>query len=252
MSQGSDDMKRRSQLASLGLTILLIGCSNTAQQSQTPTAQPITKVPQAGVPTQAQSFPKPVVSPAAIVTVRPVPGLLQSTNARARVPGITTGRSDPFAATTSAPLVVPIATMTSKSRLQPTPRQPSTITLSPLPLLPGTSPTLTPLPPLPAPNSTAALPSTLVAPPPSPTALADAVEVSGAIQIKGKWHVIVKEPDGETSRYVSTGAYLANGKVLVKKIIAGGQAEPIVILQQGGIEVSKSIGSSGGPLAQRS
>jgi hypothetical protein len=79
--------------------------------------------------------------------------------------------------------------------------------------------------------------------PVSPTAIADAIEVTGALQVGDRWSVIVKEPNTEISRYVNPGDYLANGKVLVKGVIAGIGVDPIVILQQGGIEVRKMIGS---------
>jgi hypothetical protein len=75
--------------------------------------------------------------------------------------------------------------------------------------------------------------------------MADQIEVTGAVQIGGKWQVIVREPGSSTSRYVAAGDYLANGKVLVKRIIAGKGVDPVVVLQQNGVEVTKSLGSSG-------
>jgi hypothetical protein len=112
---------------------------------------------------------------------------------------------------------------------------------------------LPPLPAYPAPPAIAALPNSGVTPlppvevpiaPPSPTALAEAIEVSGVLQVGNKWSVIVKEPSAHTSRYVSPGDYLENGKVLVKKIVGPTSTEPMVVLQQGGKEIVKSIGSS--------
>jgi len=182
----------------------------------------------------AQSFPKPVVSPAALLPVPTVPGLITPTNARMRVPTIVTGRADPFAAVATAPIKL-IAVTTKPAVALP----------SPLPLpnqgqLPAFTPSaaqvpvnLTPLPPM--------------MPPPLPvsrTALADAIEVSGVIKVGGKWSVIVKEPDAQTSRYVHAGAYLANGQVLVKRIVASAGSAPIVILQQNGVEITRSIGGT--------
>jgi hypothetical protein len=69
------------------------------------------------------------------------------------------------------------------------------------------------------------------------------------MQVGGTWTIIVKEPGSPTSRYVRTGEYLANGQVLVKRIIAG--ADPVVVLQQNGVELTKVVGSSNGPLARR-
>jgi hypothetical protein len=61
--------------------------------------------------------------------------------------------------------------------------------------------------------------------------------------VGGKWNVIVQEPNAPTSRYVRVGDSLANGQVLVKRVIAG-SGDPIVVLQQNGREVMKSVGGS--------
>jgi hypothetical protein len=76
----------------------------------------------------------------------------------------------------------------------------------------------------------------------SKTALADAIEVTGAVQVQGQWQIIVKEPDS-ASRYVKVGEALANGQVIVKRVIENAGSDPIVVLQQNGKEVTRPIGS---------
>jgi hypothetical protein len=85
----------------------------------------------------------------------------------------------------------------------------------------------------------------------SRTALAELIEVSGAVQVGGRWSIIVKESSTQTSRYVKLGDYLENGKVLVKRVIAQPGADPLVVLQQNGVEVVRSVGSATGVMASR-
>jgi hypothetical protein len=187
---------------------------------------------------KSQPFSNPVVSPTAVVEVPAVPGLIRPTSVRKHVPGIAVGREDPFAAIATPPLQIAIkqttqtASQVPGSQLPPTSNPLPPLTLTPLPEAPSN---LTPLPSIPLPIERPA--------PPSPTALADAVVVTGAVQVGGKWKVIVQEPDAPTSRYVSVGDSLANGQVLVKRVIAGG-GDPVVVLQQNGREVMKSLGGS--------
>lgn len=77
---------------------------------------------------------------------------------------------------------------------------------------------------------------------PDPT-LARAVEVTGVIQVGSSYQAIVKAPDEPTSRYVSVGQRLSNGRVLVKRIESNG-SEPVVILEESGVEVVRAIGAS--------
>lgn len=97
------------------------------------------------------------------------------------------------------------------------------------------------------PSSTATKPGTntpaaIAALPPKPsTDLANAVEVSGVITVGGVAQAIVKAPNEASSRYVSVGQRLANGKVLVKRIETLG-SEPIVVLEENGVEVARAVG----------
>ncbi len=73
-------------------------------------------------------------------------------------------------------------------------------------------------------------------------ALARAVEVTGVIQIGSRYQAIVKAPEEPTSRYVMAGQRLSNGRVLVKRIEMNG-SEPVVILEESGVEVVRAIGA---------
>jgi hypothetical protein len=79
------------------------------------------------------------------------------------------------------------------------------------------------------------------APLPQPT-LAKAISVSGVSQVNGQTQVIVKLPTESFSRYVSVGERLMNGKVLVKSVQEFSTGAPIIILEEAGIEVSRSVG----------
>jgi hypothetical protein len=72
--------------------------------------------------------------------------------------------------------------------------------------------------------------------------LARAVAVTGVIQVGSDPQAIVKVPNEATSRYVRVGQLLANGQVLVKRIEINEGADPIVILEQYGLEVSRAVG----------
>ncbi|MFB2837834.1 hypothetical protein [Floridanema evergladense] len=78
-------------------------------------------------------------------------------------------------------------------------------------------------------------------PPPDPT-LAKAVLVSGVVVVGTEPQAIVRAPDEASSRYVRAGQRLANGQVLVKRIEFNEGSEPVVVLEQNGVEVAKAVG----------
>ncbi|WP_373526168.1 hypothetical protein [Nostoc sp.] len=81
-----------------------------------------------------------------------------------------------------------------------------------------------------------------VLPPIAQPELARAVVVTGVVLIsKEPPQAIVKVPDEPSSRYVQAGQRLANG-ILVKRIEMNQGYNPIVILEQYGIEVAKMVG----------
>ncbi|MDP8935014.1 MAG: hypothetical protein M3N42_12970, partial [Cyanobacteriota bacterium] len=81
------------------------------------------------------------------------------------------------------------------------------------------------------------------------TDLAKAVQVTGVMELGKRVSAIVKEPDEKISRTVSTGDYLSKGQVLVKRIEFNSNREPVVILEQNGVEVIKSVSSNNGSVA---
>ncbi len=97
---------------------------------------------------------------------------------------------------------------------------------------PGFPPTPPPPPPPPTPP-----------PPPPDTTIADGIEVSGVVQVGSQKQIIVKVPTEPTSRYVKIGQRLANGQVLVKRVDLKKGAEPVVVFEQSGVEISKEVGS---------
>ncbi len=88
-----------------------------------------------------------------------------------------------------------------------------------------------------------------VPPPPPSTDLAQGTEVTGVIRAGGQVQIIVKAPNEATSRYVKVGDRIALGEVLVKEVQNLDSADPIVILEQNGIEVSKALGEQEPPEA---
>ena len=79
-------------------------------------------------------------------------------------------------------------------------------------------------------------------PPPPDTGIASGIEVSGVVKVGNEIQVIVKVPTEATSRYVKVGQRLANGQVLVKRVDIRPGQDPIVILEQSGVEISRVVG----------
>ncbi|MEP0870262.1 hypothetical protein NDA01_10665 [Trichocoleus desertorum AS-A10] len=208
------------------------------------------------------------------------PALIQSTNPDERARQVQQGRQDPFAllplppvpvispnatTPTAAPRAVPqVRTLPGASPVasrpnttNPTNRSPGATRRSPgttagagspgrtntAGARPGSRPTVagaTPIRPGTLPRS---IPPAIAALPPLPQpALAQAVEVSGVVQVGEQAQAIIKAPNENTSRYVSVGQRLANGQVLVKRIEMNEGSDPIVIFEQYGIEVAKRVG----------
>ena len=96
------------------------------------------------------------------------------------------------------------------------------------------------LPPEPVAQAPQAPPSP---PPPPDTKLADATEVTGVIEVGNQIQIIAKAPNEPSSRYIKVGQKIANGQVTVKRVEKE-DGEPIVILEQNGVEVRKPIGQA--------
>jgi hypothetical protein len=74
--------------------------------------------------------------------------------------------------------------------------------------------------------------------------LATAVEVTGVVYVNGRAQAIVKAPNEGTSRYVRVGQRLSDGQVLVKRIEINSGSDPVVVLEENGVEVPKVVGEN--------
>ena len=271
-------MRRITTTAFLGMfAITITGCpSSDTQQSINPTSSPsvVVQTPPPAKP------PLVAINPSSATFL--APGLIQPTNANQRTKQVAKGNRDPFAAlflpvpvapvsaanSPNAPSQAPqMATPTASNRTNRTQvssrsvanrsSSPKSVTInSNNPRTAAnhrrvtnqgissntgaTSIQNTPFPP----NTT--LPNNNLEPtlPPAPpeTTLANGVMVMGVIQIGEQAQAIVQVPNEATSRYVQVGQRLSNGQVLVKRIELNAGAEPLVILEQYGVEVSKAVG----------
>ncbi|WP_449420962.1 hypothetical protein [Phormidium nigroviride] len=79
-------------------------------------------------------------------------------------------------------------------------------------------------------------------PPPPDTGIASGIEVSGVVKVGNEIQVIVKVPTEATSRYVKVGQRLGNGQVLVKRVDIKPGQDPVVFLEQSGVEIAKVVG----------
>ena len=143
-------------------------------------------------------------------------GLIRVTSGVERLKQLQFGRSDPFT----------VALPTSQLEVTPKPKKVFT-DLPKLPLIEEL-----PLAPLKTPVKVTR----------PNTDLAKGVAVEGVVQIGDKSHAIVKLPTDATSRYVSVGQELLGGRLLVKRIEIPTDSEPVVVLEQNGIEVSLALG----------
>lgn len=171
------------------------------------------------------------------------PELIAPTNPDQRLQEIQRNRPDPFARVATAPIVQVERTAQPAPPAQAAAPQQNTNASgngSNGTLRPGQ---LAPIPDLVPGGGRAAAP----APPPEPQpSLARAVQVSGVVQIGNVPYAIVSAPNEPTSRYVRVGQMLSNGEVLVKRIEMSQGYEPVVVLEQLGVEVVRSVGSGGG------
>ena len=190
----------------LGSTLLATSCSGEKTAETPPAEAPAAPaaVPEVVTP---PDFTNPLVEETRPSTIA---SLKKATDPAARLKQIQAGRPDPFAGN-------PVAVTVSLPKV----------------IVPPSTPTI--LPSLPS------LPSLPPADLPNPT-LAKAVVVTGIVQVGSSTQAIVKAPLEPSSRYVSPGQRIANGQVLVKRIEVRG-SEPVVILEELGIEVVKFIGS---------
>ncbi|MEH2460558.1 hypothetical protein [Nostoc sp.] len=243
------------------LTLAIAGCgSEDTQQAINPA--PIPKIA-AKLPPSAQSFKNPVIPDKQVSQVTPASvNLIQSTNATERIPLVvlSKNRSDPFAqlfgqivpgmlqtSGKPVPVVPKLPTASLPVRKLPTrsialnPKNPKKNNISSVPKPKKVNPILTSVLPKVLPQVVSNPTLVSVLPLPVQPDLARAVLVTGVVLISKEPQAIIKVPDEPTSRYVQAGQRLADG-VLIKRIEMNQGYNPIVILEQYGIEVAKMVG----------
>ncbi|MBD2567653.1 hypothetical protein [Anabaena lutea] len=262
----------KSQITATAIFMLAIaGCSSgdTPQATNTPSPVPTPQV-EAQKPPTNPTFPNPVVPPGAIRSVASSNGgIIQSTNGDLQPGLIPKGRPDPFAEIVKPTVSQIPGDGSTKLEVPKIPRLPTTInnpqqTLTAQNRTPRTqtnpalvkkgnlNPKLTATLPKPKPQVNSPLPKVLpqivanqpikpVLPPQPQPEAAKAVLVSGVVLIGRQPQAIIKVPEEKTSRYVQAGQLLGNG-VLIKRIEMNRGSNPIVILEQYGIEVGKAVG----------
>ncbi|MEH2358606.1 hypothetical protein [Nostoc sp.] len=241
------------------LTLAIAGCaSENTQQAINPV--PVAKIAPKSPPS-AQSFKNPVIPDKQVSQVNPASvNLIQSTNATERAPLIvlsSKNRSDPFAQLFGQ--MVPGMLQTSGKPVPVVPKLPTaslpkaklptrSIALNPkknivssVPKPKKLNPTLISVLPKVLPQVVSNPTLVSVLPLPAQPNLARAVLVTGVVLISKEPQAIIKVPDEPTSRYVQAGQRLADG-VLVKRIEMNQGYNPIVILEQYGIEVARMVG----------
>jgi hypothetical protein len=240
-------MRKLSFIVASGLlAIWLGGCgseSTPVAQSPAPVppASPVPATPASPAPTTATT--QPFSQPTVAVSPNPVgslpPDLISSTDANQRLRSIQRNRPDPFALVPTAPVIERSPQAQQPTSPPPRPVAVGPVATGPIPGTPQAPGSLAPIPQL-VPNN---------APPPPPRAeLARAVQVTGVVQVGNTINAIVQAPNEPTSRYVRVGQYLSNGRVLVKRIDVN-RPEPVVILEQDGVEVIVAVGEGGSPTA---
>ncbi|MCU0526175.1 MAG: hypothetical protein MUF72_15255 [Elainella sp. Prado103] len=241
----------------------LFGGGDDTTVVEQPVEQPV-EVPVEASPEAspgAPAFEQPTVTPKNAPRGILPPDLISSTDPNQRVQQVKGERSDPFSllpttpsvqlaegATPPAPVTVtiPIAPTTTNATAptggaqapaRVTPNTPSRSTPESNGGNGGTSP---------GNNGTANGPQSPIKntpPRPQPT-LARAVKVTGVVQVGDQVYAIVNAPNEPTSRYIQAGQRLAGGEVLVRRIETN-RPDPVVVLEQAGVEVVRAVGEGG-------
>ncbi|BAZ53859.1 hypothetical protein NIES4103_65430 [Nostoc sp. NIES-4103] len=259
-------MSRKSKIAVATILILAIaGCaSEETPQASNPVPPPpaVTKSPPktqslvAKPPSKTQSFNDPLVAngkkaPTGSSTSG---NLIQLTNPTERAILVTKGRTDPFAqiigqtvpqmptntVVKQVPKLPPLPTVLKTARKLPTRNTVVAKNMTVKTQKPKPSPVLAQVLPKVLPQVVPNPTLVSVLPPPAQPETAKAAFVSGVILIGKEPQAIIKMPN-EPTRYLQTGQRLANG-VLIKRIEMNEGSNPVVILEQYGIEVAKMVG----------
>jgi hypothetical protein len=208
--------------------------SETPVQSSVPVAEPATQPNQSVRINQASQSAQLPLSPGNEPLI-PVPVLPPPPPLIPDVPQVVQPRD------TSAAPVRPAPSASAAKPTVPAGRSPQApVAASPAPATPATTPPASPQAPATQPAIIAPAPA--VSNPAPSGNLANQIAVSGVIQIGGQTSAIIEVPNEATSRYVNVGDNLANGAVEVKRIEVGANQEPVVVLEQDGVEVYRPVG----------
>ena len=259
------------------LALAIAGCSSEGEPEANNSNQGEEQTEQTEKNEQ-QTFNNPVVAPKEKTSpptpITRTPNLISSTDSTERANIVAKGRPDPFARIVSPvipitpnqtdedilaqrpvpnlPPITPNRSLRRRSRVISASTGPNLQQKLSSKIASRTTPKLKPKPkPKPKPKIPVipkALPPVVpqpdlasVLPPPPQPELANAVEVTGVVLLGDRAQAIIKVPSEPTSRYVSSGARLSNG-VFVKRIEVNEGSDPVVILEQYGIEVAKMVG----------
>jgi hypothetical protein len=201
-----------------------------------------------------EEFAEPIVPAAPQLSAIASAELIQSTDPDERVQQINSSRPDPFATVPVPPPPSPAPPPAPGGGAPATGGTPTAT--APQPTTPGGGGQTTTAPQpgggaagQPGGGTTAAVPGggEVELPPIEPLpalpepSLAQGTVVTGVVRIGNENFAIVQSPTDGSSQYVRAGQRLANGEVLVKRIeVRGGN--PVVILEQNGIEVAQPVG----------
>ncbi|WP_315790512.1 hypothetical protein [Fischerella sp. JS2] len=253
-------------IAAISVLAIAACASEGEQQSSNPTP-PSTPAPTQKAP--AQTFNNPVVPAKSTLVTSATASLIQPTNAKERIDIVSKGRNDPFAQIIGqsplglsnttvgmrpVPRLLPLPITSTRGTLitTRTPQKSSVVLSAKLSksknnITKGVSnknlPNLTPVLPTVMPQVVPEQRLASVLPPPPQPDLAKAVFVSGVVMVSNQPQAIIKVPNEPTSRYVQAGQRLANG-VLIKRIEMNEGSEPIIILEQYGMEVTRMVGEA--------
>ncbi|MBD2447857.1 hypothetical protein H6G76_11845 [Nostoc sp. FACHB-152] len=248
------------------LTLAIAGCAAEENpQASSPVTPPVPPSPspaaKASPVAQAQSFRNPTVpeKKATNVAFTSTSTLIQPTDGKSRMVLISKGRPDPFAQIVGSTS----SEVSNNSSAKPVPRLPNLPTpnirqprvpmenagairkQSSMTVLKTPTKTLAQIPKSILPK---VLPQVIpssnfgsVLPPAAQPDLAKAVVVTGVVLIGSEPQAIIQIPNEPSSRYVQAGQRLANG-LLVKRIEMNEGSNPVVILEQYGIEVARMVG----------
>lgn len=248
------------------LAALVTSCSS--EPAPTATTEPSASPAATGSPqSKVNSIFKDALLPPS--APQQVPGLISGTSPGQRSAAIVKGRNNPFSPTDNGRFEVIIKQAQVVPPVPPVPGSRSILGLPPG-LGNGSNPAIAAKPNQPKPALAAKPPATksveqsprvAIAPrlplpqldPPSSqgmapavpvppaTELAEAIQVTGVVELGSTLTAIVKSPSEATSRTVRVGDSLEGGQVIVRRIEMRGNQQPQITFSQNGVEITRSV-----------